>query len=150
MRSHTYLTFFTVLSSVLSKSLFLLGKNRKKKFFLFQTVRGRSYPQLVHRLIHKQVMHRLIHRQLIHSVIHTVVHSRGHSSTQCIHSVHRLYILYTQAPQEAVLHRLHTAKNGSNTVQHGGDVIILRCSTRFTVFLYSRKSSSQEAKKYNR
>ena len=130
MRSHTYSTFFTVLLSVPSKSLFLLGKNKRAKVFYNQTLRGRSYPQLVHRLIHKRVMHRLIHRRLIHSVIHTVIHSREHSSTQCIHSLHIAYTQPIHSVHRLSIHSVHSVIHGhthrytplhtvTNTEKHG-------------------------------
>ena len=86
MRSHTYNTFFTVLSSVPSKSLFLLEKNKRTKVFYIQTLTEAelstayahtypqaSYPQVIHS-VYTGDLYTVLSTQL-YTVESTVVHS---------------------------------------------------------------------------
>ena len=122
MRSHTYSTVLIHFSNVRSNLLFYIGKNKKNFFFRFQTVRDRSYPQLIHKHLNANDLH------LDLSTVYTVIHSvyTTELSTAYVHSIHTLIhtVVHTVTHSER-----HSSPHSIHTVMHSEHTVDTRCSS---------------------
>jgi hypothetical protein len=126
--STTYSILLSVLLHVRGNLLFLLRKNRKKKFFLFQTLTGPLYPQVIHSVYTDLSTVQLsccFRKTFLSTVFSQVIHSLRTANTQSyplytvckrvytVTSYTVVYTVYTIHRLYTVLHNCYTANTQS-------------------------------------